>query len=484
MSLNFCDLLVVGSDLSGIITGTLLAKRGLNVLVLDHEGDGDRSPNLITGLNSRAFKSLLGKLMIPDTKFNLLQENPISYQMIFPKHRIDVAAQLPALLKEIGRELPQDRDVLEQLFAEVHELREKHLLPLFNQLPLTSHKEKSQFLKWFKSFPDQKLKSIWGSASPTLQTFLKAHLRFLSRGPLMDPLTFQMLLFLSPEGGATYSIRGGMRELKKIFFEKIEYFGGLVHPLGEDTMNMLVRFREVKGAQLGRYNFPTRCRYVLGNLNIQKLYGEIPSTLWSRWSKNKIKKMNRCESHGVLQYLVARDYLPEPLKDNVLLIQDSEQPLSGINFLELNLQTLPRPVEEFDTLLTIHYLLPPNGLNEGPAYFEEFHRAIEEKCLGLFPFARGHMRPIFPIMKREGSNLPEGDLFPEARDKDFEEFKLFMDQRAAYTPSLFTPSLASPFKNLFTVGPNLLDWLGMEGKMLAAMKSVNLIWQKEQKARS
>lgn len=446
--------------MSGVITATLLAKRGLNVLVLDPEGVSDPSSNLVTGLNSRAFKSLLGKLMIPDSKFNILQENPISYQMIFPKHRLDVSANPEALLREIDRELPQDRASLEELFAEVKELREKFLNQLFTQLPLTTRREKSQFIKWFKGLPDDKLKSLWASTSPIMQTFLKAHLRFLSRGPLMDPLTFQMLLFLCPEGGTTYSVKGGLRELKKIFFEKIEYFGGLIHPLGEDTMNLMVHFREVKGAQLGRYNFATRCRYALGNLNIQQFYEDIPSTLWSRWQKRKIHAMNRSEVKGTLRFLIVRDYLPEPLKDNAILIQDPEKPLQEANYLELNFQNLPRPTEEFDALLTVHYVLPPKDASEGPAFFEELHESIKKNCLSLFPFARDHMKQIFP------SPRPEGDLFP------------------AYPPSLFTPSLTTPFKNLFTLGPNVLEWLGMEGKMLTAMKGVNLIWQKELKARS
>ena len=35
MSLNFADLIVLGDDISGIAAGSLLAKRGFNVMVLD-----------------------------------------------------------------------------------------------------------------------------------------------------------------------------------------------------------------------------------------------------------------------------------------------------------------------------------------------------------------------------------------------------------------------------------------------------------------
>ncbi len=80
MSLNFCDLLVVGSDFSGLLAATLLAKRGMNVLLLDDDDESEVLPNLATGLDSRTFKSLLSKLMIPESKIQLLHENKVTCQ--------------------------------------------------------------------------------------------------------------------------------------------------------------------------------------------------------------------------------------------------------------------------------------------------------------------------------------------------------------------------------------------------------------------
>ena len=34
------------------------------------------------------------------------------------------------------------------------------------------------------------------------------------------------------------------------------------------------------------------------------------------------------------------------------------------------------------------------------------------------------------------------------------------------------------------LGPNLLDWLGMEGKMLASLRAVEMIWAGELKVRN
>ena len=45
------------------------------------------------------------------------------------------------------------------------------------------------------------------------------------------------------------------------------------------------------------------------------------------------------------------------------------------------------------------------------------------------------------------------------------------------------PSLLSPFQNGFILGPDVLDWLGMEGKMMTALRVVDLIWSREGKSK-
>ena len=238
MSLNFCDLLVLGSDLSGVIAATLLAKRGMNVLVLDDEEETERSPNLATGLETRFFRSMLSKLMIPESKLQIIQENSVTCQVILPRHRIDLVPSRSLLLKEIEREFPAERESFTRLLEETDQLREKVLEALLSFLPITTRKESRRFTRWLKTLPDQKLVSLWQGLSSELQLFLKLQLRFLSRGTLLEPLTLQLLLYLSEENAASFTIRGGSRELKKIFFEKLDYFGGLIHPLAGEAESL------------------------------------------------------------------------------------------------------------------------------------------------------------------------------------------------------------------------------------------------------
>lgn len=487
MSLNFCDLLVLGSDLSGVMAATLLAKRGLNVLILDDDPDNDLQPNLITGLGAKGFKSFLGKLMIPDSKLQVLHENKVGCQVIFPRHRLDLYSSRPALLKEIEREFPGERALFEELIGEADHLREAYLEEAFSYLPLVSEKEKKKFIKWFQSFPEQKLLSLWNQLSPAFQCLIKVQLRFFSRNLIMDPPILQLLLFLTPEGLTSYSIRGGARELKKIFFDKLDYFGGMVHPLREDTFQILSKGQEIRGAQLTRYNFPTRCRYLLGNMDIKSLYRELPTPLLSFFSqrKKKVFSLNSAEERRVVQYQLAKKILPEPMKENVIIVSDPLAPLVGSNYLEVNLYPLYKGAsEDFDTLMTVTYSIPASKPETEEAQhqdlLEKTHQEIDRHLRKLLPFSGTHLKRIFP---KTSEPVAEPTLFPEETEEANPLDKIKRGQ-VAYSPSLVFPTLESNFKNLTVVGPNILDWLGMEGKMLTALKAVEAIWTQELKTKN
>ncbi len=487
MSLNFCDVLIWGSDLSGIIAGTLLAKRGLNVLVLDDEAEFIRTPNLLTGLGSRAFKSLLSKLMIPESKLQSIQENDTSYQILLPKNRVDISVHRPLLMKEMNREFPEHQSLIEELFQEVDRLREAHLDEISSYLPFVGglhDKEKNAFIKWFKEFPDEKLRDIWNRLPHEIKFFIESRIFFLTAVPLMEmnPPVLQLLYFLPPEVGSTYSIKngGGERELKKVFFERLDYFGGMIHPLKNDTIHFIHKGQELRGLQLGRFSFPTRCRYVIGNLSIKSLYKDLPTPLLSLLNRTK-KKVGELTPRGirrVIQYHTEKAFLPEPLKENSVYVSDLQKPLEGVNYLEMNQTPLAKPKSDeiFDTLLTVSLFQTLSEYNEEappPALSEETLQCIDAKLEKLFPFIKGHIKRVFPAPLVSSTDTPE--LFPPSADETPEEVQW------VYPSSIFFPTVSSPFKNMFVAGPNILDWLGMDGKILTATRVVELIWEAEQK---
>lgn len=489
MTPNFCDLLVVGSDLSGILAATLLAKRGMSVLVL--EDDGGFEPNVLTGLESRLFKSILGKLMIPDGRLQIIEKNRVSYQVVFPRNRLDVSPNPSILFKEIQREFPELVGFFENLYNEAEGFRKTALELLAPSLPIADKKEKKRFVKLARALPYQRLSSLVEKTPVEVASFIRSQLLFLSQGVLMDPLFFQLCFLLSPEIFATYSVKGGLTELKKIFYEKIEYFGGAVQR-ATDGFDLVIQKKEVKGVKLPQCGFVTRCRYLLGNTNIQKIYQMIPNRKIYQMTpkgwltqgfrtmqfKKKASRLAPVTHRMNLLYVVDSQVLPTPMKENLLLIQDPSLPLSGSNYLQLNRQPIPKNMkQEGDTLLSVSYFLPPEKLSMTVPEFEKLHEEITGLLHRLIPFAGSSLKRVSPKI------LPEEDgLFPESSE-EYNAFRKGAGACVAYTPSFFFPTLTSPYDNMLTVGPNLLPWLGTEGKVLSALKAVDLIWGRELKLR-
>ncbi|MBI4374613.1 MAG: hypothetical protein HY542_07025 [Deltaproteobacteria bacterium] len=476
MSLNFCDVLVLGSDLSGVVAATLLAKRGMNVLVLDDDEDRDRFPPVITGLETRIFKGLMSKLMIPESKLQFFQQNRVSCQLILPRHRLDFTPDRDYFLKEVGREFPTDKEVVRDYLSELDRLGEKWLEPLFSLLPLSTRQDSKQFGQWLEKFPDEKAASLWEKMSPEMQDSLKLILGFLSRTPLVEPIHLQLLLYLSPENSATFSLKGGLRGIKKVFYEKLDYFGGLVHPLGSNEFKVLARGREVRGIKLSSLGYPTRCRFLIGNMNFQRFYDALPTTLWSYFAKKRAREIPLLPPSCPVQFEVARNFLPAPMQENLILVDDPKQPLEGLNYLEINLSSLPHGDEE-NLLLTASYLLSPSDHNAD--FFENLHATIEQRLRKLIPFAGENLRRVFPRLNSPEAHNPS--LFPD--DGDLASFLQTAQKRRGLPSSLFSPKCSTPFKNALSLGPNILPWMGTEGKVLAGLRGVELVWNQESKVK-
>ncbi|MDO8462187.1 MAG: hypothetical protein Q7S98_04945, partial [Deltaproteobacteria bacterium] len=290
MTLNFCDLLVLGSDLSGLLAATLLAKRGMGVIVLQDEEREELNPNLLVGFESKLFRSLIGKLMIPDGRLQIVQKNQVSLQVILPQSRLDISSDSSLLFKELLREFPERIGFFEKLYNEIDQFRRDSLDLMIPLLPVTDKKEKKKFIKVAKSLPYRRFATYLEEAPQDATALLQAQLLFLAQGSLMDPLFFQLCFLLSPETFATFSVKGGITELKKIFYEKIEYFGGTIQK-AQDGFELVVEKNEVKGIKLPQYGFVTRCRYLLGNTEVQKIYQMIPKSFRTRKFKKQAAQM-------------------------------------------------------------------------------------------------------------------------------------------------------------------------------------------------
>jgi len=108
-----------------------------------------------------------------------------------------------------------------------------------------------------------------------------------------------------------------------------------------------------------------------------------------------------------------------------------------------------------------------------PSRFESIHEEIEEIVNQIIPFAKEHLQRVFPAKGEQSDSL-----FPES---SFNDFIKLSHRHPLYEPTIHSPKLSSPYSNHYVLGPDLLSWLGTEGKVLTAQKAVDLIWKAESK---
>lgn len=127
------DVAVIGGQVSGLIAGALLAKRGRRVVLLDH-GEGTSHyrrkglrlplvPTLVPSLDSApAVQKVHHELGLgPDLRTASESLDPL-FQAIMPKHRIDVRAGQDALLNELRLEFPELAEPVRRFFARLFAL--------------------------------------------------------------------------------------------------------------------------------------------------------------------------------------------------------------------------------------------------------------------------------------------------------------------------------------------------------------------------
>lgn len=487
MAEQYADILILGTDLAGLITGAFLAKRGLAITVLNFEKDvslekKNIQPNLITHLESRLFKSILGRLSILDHELNIVSRLEVPYQAVLPRHRIDVFRDREKLYRELRREFPQDFENVKAFYETM------------DHFDATLDSEKLQELilpkgiraRWrFKKFVkqtglDQRVSELVAKlgADREVQSFFEGQLKLLSQTHSENPFTYQIAKSLSNENCILFEVKGGIGHLKKLFLDKIEAYNGRVK---NEAQIEKVDFekRRVKGVQLGGFEGMIGCRYMLWNDEIRGLTNYLPKNWRTRRLRARIEGIHPQFYHFSIQYQVDPNVIPVGMRENVILIGDPEAELTGTNFLHLNIYHPAQNEAEGLAFLTVSYLLEAEKLHEPATYFDELHARITEALHRLMPFSEGKIRMHFPL---EGKAPEDTEMLFPMEKTDFEIFRENATANPIYGVfpqnfgGLFPLSHRTPYKNLLLTSPELLAALGFEGKFLLGLKTIDEIW--------
>ena len=127
MDTNYFDVVVYGSELTGLIAASLLGRRGLRVLLCGHDllpatfQAGPylmaREPGTLPPPDSEPVARVLSELGHSQIIRRRAPQAHPSLQMIFPNHRVDFSSSVESVVAELAREFPEDHATVEPILA-------------------------------------------------------------------------------------------------------------------------------------------------------------------------------------------------------------------------------------------------------------------------------------------------------------------------------------------------------------------------------
>lgn len=486
---KFCDILVIGNELPGLVTAAFLARRGLSVQVIDSDIFADHpklpDPHCLCNVQSKLLRSILGRLNVPEVTIQNFLNQESTLQVIFPKHRIDVINNPLTYFEEIEREFAKEAPQLKTFYEKQAKLRHQtDVTELFQQLLPHSFKEKRLFRKFIN---EQNLNQVHQEyldllkLTPALARFMELQYLLAYQQMAQKPFNFQISELFNPGDGEIFSVHAGLKDLKKMLHDRIHHYDGVVRKKVQINQ-LLFRNGIFEGADLDENQGQILSKYMIWNTSLHKLTDYLPQ----KWRFRKLRKVceqDQTQHHWfTARYSIDKNFIPEPMKTNAVVIRNEKLPLTDANMLYLQVQT-----NKMESLahIDVHFLLPKSALEQTASHFEKHFEHIRVKLLEIFPFSDKNLKLAFPL---RSPDQPQDTLFPLTED-DFEIFKHsaeqngISEQTASSFLDLFEVDYQTPTPNFFISHPKVFSSFGIESKLILGLKITDLIWQEVEKVK-
>lgn len=484
---KFCDILVIGTELPGLVTAAFLARRGLSVQVIDSDLYADHpllpDPSCLTSAQSKLLRSLLGRLNVSDAAMQTFLHLQSDLQVIFPTHRIDILSQPLAFADEVEREFPEQQERLKSFYEELARLRHQtDVNELFQHLIPNSWGERRQFKKFIAQHHLDDRNAAYQEildCSPEMRAFFKAQLVLGLQSLCEEPFSYQVAELFNPGDGEIFSVIAGQKRLKQLLLDRVTHHDGLIR--AKTSVNQLL-FRNgvFEGVELSGSTDSILAKYVVWNTSLPQLATLLPKKWRFRGLRKACGQFETSYHWFTARFKTHKNFIPEMLGKNVVLIDKPEKDLVGENFVYL--QVAEQAVDETVTI-DASFLLPKSALEESNAFFTPYFERIGERLKEVMPFSEKALHLVFPL---ENEQKDEDTLFPLHED-DFEVFKHaarshgLLAQNEKRFADLFPLNFKTAAPNLFVTHPHVFAAFGLESKLSLGLKITDIIWQEAEK---
>jgi hypothetical protein len=500
------DVVVLGRSIGALTAAALLARRDFTVLVLGH---GERPSTYRLDrrvLIRRAFTMLaatsptwlkvVAELAQSQTwKRRVIPASPMM-QILSPRRRIDVPPDMALFGREIDREHPELRRLVDELYAELARVNGAadeafEADAIWPPGTFWERRETNRYaamLPHARAEPDADLLVEFPRAHPFRQIVNASVLFATDLSSLPPPFAVARLHGAWTRG--LYALPRGEEELEEFLIDRITAYGGRV--LEHDRAASLHLRRGVAaGVLVDGAEYPAGASFVLGDGDGESI---AQLTGGEGIHKRALREWPRITSSAgrfVVSLVVRREGLPETLGVESFVLpgerpatkgRPSVAPLSGPRPASrpvVHLQRLGRqPADSGEELLVGEVLLP----DRGPLSLLEARQAVLDAVTAELPFLERHLCVVdsvhdgLPVWVYEGGKrrAVERAALKGASTATEPMLRQLEVDPPGYLGLAGEP-IRGPIERTLLVGRSVLPGLGQEGQLLAAWGAARLI---------
>lgn len=473
------QIVLVGTDMAGLILGALCAKKGYRVLVLGHGSQGAlyeheghtmcRRLELAHGLGSPPVRRVFDELSLGLELRNLPKALDPSFQVVLPRARINASTNQRLFERELRREFPDCQPEIATFFRRVAEINAEveELLKLAPNLPPAGIMEGFRFRKLVKRFPF--LDDEWAIEDPLavfphghpFRAFVHAAFRFVSGMLPARPYPATFVRVVTELFKGSWSFDRGPNALRDLFGQLIAA-GGDVMPRavvagidvsrGKATQVVLRDRRQVIG-----------CDLLVCNTDPKRFFHLIPQEQQNEEYHHIIHTLQPVYYTFVGNFVVKARAIPEAMGRHVFAVGDLQHPLEEDNLVHIARDLdAGQGVDDREVRLISASMRVPIGSASGGAETARYLLdRLQQRVEDTIPFLGEHLLARHtPWLKGQ-----EGG----AEDIDPLELQPAYGEAIAHTLGTSPIATTTGYKNILMGSDASFAGLGHDGPYVAAL---------------